>query len=239
MATTRFIFTSDGKLLREDVSSREIAITPEIVNSISASMMVPIPGVIVHPRWGQINLNVESNGKCWWAVGLKALTLRCSYKVGKDGVAFPDLGSVSSKDEPVLTREWVTPEDMRLMFFMTTYNRGGTFEKNGYAYLFAFDCFKQTWRLPIGNLFDDCHLCLGKEDFYADSHLAVLSDTLDQFSNSEWNNDLWTQSDKMMKTQNLFRFKPGNETFTQLPSVNHWTHYCYKVSVALSEKVVL
>lgn len=232
---TRHVFEQDGRLFREDINRREIAITPELVASMIQGQPMRVPFLVHHPKWGMTAACVEPNGTLWLSVRLKTLTLRCPYSATKNGIIVPQL---DSEDDPMLTRTWNVPSDMRLMFLMNTRHNGRHVLKNEYAYIFAMSQDNNAWRLPIGNLFDDCHLCLGQEEFIGDTHLEVLGKTLEQFELSEWNCDLW-KGEKINRTQSLFSFRVNNTGFEQVPPLNHWTQYCYKVSVAITEKIIL
>ena len=237
--STTYLFEADGKLYRHDLTRREIAITPEMVSSLCPSVEVRAPRLVDHPKWGMTGLLIESGENyCWWTVRLNRLMLRCRYKVIEGGIMFPQLDAGDSN--PNLSLEWTPPKDMRLVFLMCTQPLDRrTCIKNGSAHLFAFSGDGNTWRLPLGNIYDDCHLCLGTEEFLDETHMGVLSKTLTQFENSNWNQDLWGEIDKIRNTQALFRFKAVNDGNTQIPTEKHWTQFCYKVSVGISTRVVL
>lgn len=232
---TKYVIEDTGKIFREDITRREVAITPEMVSNLSANVTLRARHLIYHPKWGMTSLIIDSKQICWWTVRMDNLTLRCPFRARPEGIIVPQLNSC---EDPILTRVWSPPIDMTLAFFMATCTKHAYCHKEGVAYLLAIDEREDIWRLPIGNLFDDCHLCLGKEDFSSDTHLKTVGLVLEQLELSEWNNDLM-KGDKMTRMQELFSFKAKNEGFEQIPSASHWTKYCYKVSLSIADKVVL
>ena len=238
---TRFVFNDEGKLFREDLTIREISITPGVMSSLFRGEPIPVPGIVSHQDMGLIGLSADP-AKCWWTVQMKSLMLRCRFRHIDDGtvVVVPDFGSDTS---PILSIRWTPPADMKLILFVPTYKVLESiqeFRNNGASYLFAMSDDKNLWRFPIGNLYDDCKLCLGNERFSGTNHLAVVKEVFNQLEKSEWNADLWS-GDRATNTRKLFRFKVENEGFTQLPIENdwHWTALCNKVSLAIAERIVI
>ena len=235
---TRFVFNDEGKLFREDLTIREISITPGVVSSLFRGEPIAIPGIVSHQDMGLIGLSADPV-KCWWTVQMKSLMLRCRFRHVDDGTVVPDFGSDTS---PVLSIRWTPPEDMKILLFVPTCRDSESyqFRNNGASYLFAMSDDKNLWRFPIGNLYDDCKLCLGAELFSGTNHLTVVREVWNQLEKSEWNADLWT-GERAENTRKLFRFKVENEGFTQLPIENdwHWTALCTKISLALSERIVI
>jgi len=234
MATTQYVFQPDGKLFREDITRREIGITPQIARAMSGDVSARANAIAQHERWGQFNVQVESTGDCWWTALLPRLTIKCPWRMD-GGKWTPNL---NNPEDPIQALDWIPPDDMRLVFLMPVkWSPGNCIaEKVGHTYLFAFDNQGATWRLPLGNLYDECRICLGQERFAAASHMQCVAAALEQFANSQWNADLWrTQA----QTKALFSFLPKDSGFDQIPPERHWTSYCSKVGNAISEKVVL
>jgi hypothetical protein len=238
MATskTQYIFDKDGRLFREDSTLREIRIGDEIARALCQDMSIKIKNVVTHEKWGAHSLCADVGGSCWWTVSMPTLTLRCPF-IMKENIWVPQL---DNNEEPVTVQEWKAPNDMRLMFLVETRLSSGRVSKQNYTYLFAVSQDNNFWRLPLGNLFDECRVCLGNEEYFGLTHLEVVAKALEQLNNASWNADLWN-TDKRNKTHALFRYKPLDKGFEQMPvsDDHHWTTYCYKIGLTLTEKVVL
>jgi hypothetical protein len=60
---------------------------------------------------------------------------------------------------------------------------------------------------------------------------------VEQFRKSKWNADLMRTVEK---SQQFFRFQPGDDSFTTLPiEATDWTTLCDKVSTSIMERVIL
>ena len=161
---TKFSFKSDGRLYREDITLREIAITPQIAQSMCSGMSLQLHSVEKHDHYGQFNVCLDSNGTAWWTACLPKLTLRCPWRM-LDGKWVPNL---DNPEDPIQTLEWTPPKGMRLAFLCATKSAPvKLFVKDGHSYLFAYDDAGTTYRLPLGNLYDECRICLGSERFAA------------------------------------------------------------------------
>ena len=234
---TKFVFDNEGRLFREDTTSREITLTPGILASVCRGEPVAVPALIRHPELGLIGLSADPK-VCWWTIRMKSLMLRCRFRHLDDLTIVPDFSSDSS---PVLSVRWTPPDDMKLILFVqTAATETGGFKNSGPPFLFAVSDDKNLWRFPIGNLYDDCRLCLGEDRWYGKTQLEVLEAVFTQLEKSEWNADLWT-GERAENTRKLFRFKVENSGFTQLPTDEdrHWTSLCNKVGLAIAERIVI
>lgn len=234
MNIVEHIFDSEGRLFRETKSRIEIQLTPEIARSMVTDMQHKVTNLARHPL-GAVHLCADPAGYCYYTVDLKELPLRTAF-TATDDVLTPQF---DSDRDPVLALKWVPPADLRLRFFMRVYHHSLNRQQGDICYLFAFSEDNNAWHLPLGNLFDDCRICMGEERFTGPSQMDVLNSALSQFEKSEWNADLW-RGDVRMATKRLFRFKASNEKMTQLPIEGAgWMAHCQKVGVELARLVVL
>ena len=228
-----FLIEGDGKIFRRDIVSREIRITNEITTALCKDVSITVKNLMATEKQGMISMRSEMGGSIWWTVMLNHLNLRCPF-IMRDGFFVPQL---DRDDEPIITLPWEVPNSMRLVFLAETAFIGSRSRKQGYCYLFAIDENGDYYRLPLGNLYDECRICMGQEEFLSFDHLTTLNMVLEQFSNSEWNADLWTTE---RATQSMFRFVPDGTGFKQaVMAITPWTKLCAKIGHATTEKVVL
>lgn len=124
---------------------------------------------------------------------------------------------------------WRMPDDMTVVLGITVVQSNRGF-KLGKYYLAAYDQKGATWRLPLCNLYDHLELCHGQEHGFHPTAMKALLTGLAQFRSSAWNSDLNGQF-QQRNAPLMFRFKPVNSGFEQLPiETATWTVLCQKVS---------
>lgn len=223
------VFKDNGRIYRRQVTETEIQIGQEVSRVLMKDFVKRIGPVCEH-ELGTIEVSVDSreNQSMWW-IALTKLPLRATYKASTE-VVTPSFGDAS---DPVMTLHWAVPQSMRLIF-MTEITRSGDRATAGVCYLFAISRDNNCWKLPIGNIYDDCHLCMGEDYFRGANALEAFALALHQFSKSQWNRDLWRDSANCSR---LFRFKPNETEFVQLPintPSGDWTRLCPKVGTSLT-----
>lgn len=229
------VFDGTGRLWRRRIEQHEIQVTPEMAAQLVSDVTFNFRAVARH-EMGMINACFNNAlGHTFWTVKLKKLHLRTTYRVAKDLVT----PSFESSDDPQLAIDWYPIEGMTLAFLMRCTDKGTSIVADT-CYLFAMSQDKNVWHLPIGNLHDDCKVCMGQEAFVGYDYLEVIDSALQQLKNSNWNIDLWKDKANCMR---MFRFAPSDiEGFHQLPinaPDNDWTRLCVKVGSNLAKFIVV
>lgn len=187
--------------------------------------------------FGQVDMATDDESKVWWTVDVEHLYMNTPFAV-KSGILVPNFAGENS---PNVQIKWKVPDDMTLLLTLVTERITSAVYSCGEQYLHAFDDNSEAWKLPTSNVYDDCRLCSG--DFNSDSsdHFGALQKALHQFKNSKWNRDLMPDGEEeRLKTELMFRFKPKNDGFEQLPMQlpldRTWSCLCKKVSSQITTR---
>lgn len=232
MTTNEFVIRPDGSIVKRTTSEAPINILPAIAQAFQTDVRVRLDNVmnlaeLGEPLFGMASLNVTAKTRqMWWSVSVRTLNLHTHFVLVKDKM-LPDFSAQSGTEMEI---QWQVPdEDMSVVLgIQMTMDRDGTYVL-GKHYLVAYDRSKRTYRLPLSNLYDHCELCHGQSLEPHASMVAALMTGLKQFRGSLWNKDLngaFQQSNAPL----LFRWKPDNTGFVQLPSERPWPELCQKVA---------
>lgn len=227
--TTELIIKPNGRCLRREVLEYELNVNEQaIANATSQSPRI-MNHIFSHPERGTVHLAM-AGGSCFWTLNLQTLNMTAPFRV-IEKILVPNFGS----SEMILPMVWEVPRDMRL-FLMIQSTQSASPATLINSWMFAMDSGKRFWRLPLPNIYDDCHLCLGKFPVAYDTHQELVNATVAQFDKSQWNSDLLKS---LENTQLMFRFKPKDKTFVTEPPEGKWTDWCIKVALAVQENLVV
>lgn len=186
-------------------------------------------------RYGPANLVLSAKGDVAFAtVRLYELRLRTTIRA-RDKIITPSFEDTGDIVELV----WPAPADMTLVHVTDLTNRGNIWTASTW-YLYAFFSSLDVYQLPLANLYNDCHICVGHERLSEDSIQGVVDDGLVRFHQSNWNSHLIREDGGMYKnSQELFRFDSTETGFIAKPSREHWGLYCRKIGTPQLQNVML
>lgn len=219
----------DGMAQKVEVRRYDIDLTAEVAESLAAGRFIKIPNLFP-TRWGNAGVAIADAKNVYWTFAMASLPLKAPFRA-INGVVVPNFGG---SNDPVIALEWKVPSDMKLRALVWTSIHGTYHFIVSRAWLFAFDTYESTYRLPLGNLYDECRLCLGQATISGTNHLDAAINGMNQVQNGVWNADLWST---VNETQKLFRFKPTNDSFSQEEPLTHWPALCTKVGNAIIDKI--
>lgn len=243
METTRYVVDKEGMFM-ETVNRSEIEITDSIAEAFTESMTRPIKNVLRYGGiFGDVAVTVAGKGYAHWSVQVLTLPLRCCCNT-ENGVVVPVF---DSKQCPLLPMKWKVPGDMRLVLGVTSIQNPeykhyfGGLEQ----FLVAFDSNNRMYRLPTSNLFADCGLCHNMPEVHHQQAMGVVRQACEQFEKSEWNAHLYNDTTEVRRqcTKQMFRWKPTEDTFEQLPMIlpegRDWTALCEKIAVDKLNSIII
>ena len=169
---------------------------------------------------GPAAVQLAGGGMEYWSIRIMSMPLNCPFEVEK-GIAHPVMSQRDSS-ELYITVPWVPPPTMRLMLGVWI----RPIHEARKSWLIAYDDKKDGYQLPIGNIYEDCALCLGGYDSFGPDTFGVLQKTINQFLKSKWNSDLYSRDDRARR---LFSFAPRDAGFEQIQHPK-WTECCQKRS---------
>lgn len=141
-------------------------------------------------------------------------------------------------DSQMIYLEWKVPTPAMRVFLLVTVTppaepNTGHKMYSSLQHLVAMDSAGRIYRMPTSNTFDDCKLCTGNYDTQGITVMDCLIKAMEQFSKSEWQQDLAGRggSEGAVRAQKMFRYKPLEDGFEQLEStvISSWTELCIKV----------
>lgn len=241
-----YVLKSDGRVLRRPVeltvqNETEIAIDDAILSTLTLSITRKVHRLAFLPE-GVVHQCVTSDsGESFLSLRLARLKILATVKTNE--------GIVRPAFEPqgdFIPLEWIVPGDMRLMFVARCQpERDGTYFCQ-WAYLFALNGNgRQAYKMPLPNLYADCHICLGVSGYFGNSLLECFQNTLQGFTDSKWNADLIHGDERrgilpcFDQSQDMFIFKPVKDGFETLPPAAPWASLCEKVGTAVLEFAIL
>ena len=230
---TDFLITTEGRTYRRDVTYRELDPGDAMQKAFNKSVVTRIRNIVELPGHGPCHVTQEgATGIQYWSVPLYELVLRTTF-AAREGELYPTFAHKDSTEVPmevVWNKEAGVGEmdkPMALRFVGEVAPSG----ENGYYvrdhYLYAFDERKAAYRLPLGNLYENCRLCMGEYDSSCSTAVGSLILALKQFRAAPWNSDLFSDEELIPR---FFHFKPLEKGFMTLPILEDWTVNCNKVS---------
>ncbi len=163
--------------------------------------------------------------KLWASVRVKTLNLHTTFKIENE-VMTPTFDA----EGKFIEMPWVAPDTMRLVLGMAINATPDLMQyKLGKHWLIAYDNKGASYKLPMSNLYDHLELCHGQAHAIQPTMMGAVYLGLKAFRSSKWNADLRGSVTREMAPQ-LFRFKPLNVGFEQIPSIDPWHKLCMKAS---------
>jgi hypothetical protein len=232
---TEIVIQPDGAFIRRTITDQELDIGDEVVEQISRGCDRRLAHVgCVKAAEGEVAVHLCcSCSESYWTVPLTQLRLRCPFHLTGDQLLVPAL---DSKSDPIMDQVFTVPPGMQIAILFKISNLSPVMYRLDKSWLFALSDRGDSYRLPLGNLYDDCSVCTGEENLRDNSALGLVQKGLDQIDRSVWNQDLWNRPSLC---QSLFRFKVEPNGFRQVPTAVDWMELCNKVSVDASRKLVL
>lgn len=228
---TEFVIGQNGKMFRRDVQTMDVVVPESVITPLTENVTRKCLYVAAVTK-EQLLANVCITGRGeFWSVPLKQLPLRAPFHL-IDGVMVPAFGS---NTDPVMDMKWTPPNGMDIIAGFDCEASGSGTASALVActqmYLFA-HAARRYYKLPLGNLYDDCRVCTGRRDsVWSGCYAHLLETMLDMFSKSMWNADLWGNA---AECQKLIRFKPHNKGFDQQAPLEAWTNLCKVVSTPIT-----
>lgn len=237
MNSRELIFKDTGETLLRTITEELVDIPDSEIAKLAQTTEKRINNVGEVDGY-QYDVIVASDG-IYTSGWLKSLSIRAPYSADSNGVLHPNL---SSKTEPVLTMEWAPPRDAALHLICKSCNASdsglGVNHSIMAMWLFLIDRDGVGFRLPIGNIHDDCAICMGNGNGVGSDFLnEAVQRTMERFRQTQWNADLWKD---ISSTQLMFGWKPvdsKNGEFQQQPIPDNWKNLCIKVATAMMSKI--
>lgn len=229
-AKTFFVINEQSRLERWSISRQEMNINDAIIEPLTTNLsricknVMPMSAVSPDAL-GNVSMSTMSQGQSVFSMPVFKMSLNTRFASDSNGILTPVF---EAPDGPTLPIFWIPPTTMKLVLSIIL---GPKFE-NMNQYLTAHDKQGRLWRLPLSNLYQDCRLCPGIADYSRSQNcLDSLKVAWEQFRNSKWNQDLYADSTdgRRRATNKMFRFKPNDSDFTQLPLDAEWTDLCEKI----------
>lgn len=233
---TYLLFSPEGEF-KLTLKSETIQISDEIRKDLLAGSFLGSSNLMditeqTAGYFSKVKLLVGAVGARWIAK-VERLSINTSFLL-RDGIHYPTFDHKSG--EP-MSMVWRPPKDMNLQLCVTVMpycdraNKVTTYYADTH-WMAAFDSAGEAYMLPIGNLYSDCKLCHGFNSGYQGDQYTVFMAALKHFNSSPYNTDLYEGANIMERTASLFRWKPTDSGFDQLP-VNadgeNWRRLCEKV----------
>lgn len=232
MEKIEIIIQQNGTLIERTINERNLNAEQTVLNALTEDVCRSVRHAFNVPEWGSVHASVGLKDIIW-SVPINRIPLYAKFRPFKD-IVVPVFASTTDEIEMPLI--WKALEAVRVVFVILTEDLDGRITING-NWLFALDCNKRAYRLPLPNLHDDCRICTGEFNFDHDTAFQSIQASLEQFSKSKWNADLMRTIEQ---SQKFFRFRPTNETFETLPvDAPDWTTLCEKVSTTITERIIL
>lgn len=234
METIEYLLRAGGDVVKRHVVETPVNVPDALFIRLQGEVFVPFRQALTITNWGTVNLIVTNGVYSYWTVPVQRILLRAPFKVGTDKLMVPIFGN---KEEPPIEVKWDVPEGMRLvMLLMLKGDTNGCRYQVTKSYLYAADTRPEYWKLPLPNIYDDGAICEGRKVRWFPSALEAVVDMLATFDASNWNADLWSDTEK---THRMFRFKPIEGGFeTQAPETS-WITLCRKTVVGNIQKWLL
>lgn len=231
MPNVEYVITKSG-VKKRIIEEMDVQATDGIITSLSGNVMRKCARVLtLGGNYGGVGFAASQNNHTTWSIRVLQLPLNCPWNT-ESGTVVPVFDSESL---PVMRLMWKVPDSM-ILLLIAQVSQGSKYKVVEQS-LVAMDSSSHLYMLPVSNLYDDLRLCSGltPTGMMPLSHPAAVDavrEVAAQFDKSHWNQDLYatTSSTRKQHTKNLFRFKPLNEGFEQLPSTDEWQKLCVKVS---------
>jgi hypothetical protein len=228
---TEYILNETGSIIRRTTTDQELDVSHRLTAVLMKSASIVTPRMFEIPEYGMVGLNAKPDSYSL-TVPVKRLMIRAPWKLA-DGFLVPNF---SSSNDPIMTITWWVPEGMTLKMLIAVQNYTESIFAMTNMWLFAIDSRGATYRIPLANIHDDCHVCHGQKDIIHQTLQGLVSVCLQRFEISKYNADLWKSAEQ---TQRFFRVKPGTkDSFEQQSIDGDWTKLCLKVATAACKLMI-
>lgn len=237
---TQFVIDLEGRIYRQDVNYREIDPGDALQKAFQLNLTARIRNILEIPGHGPAHMVFESATAIqYWSVPMTEIVLRTTFGAGNpgawnEGEIFPTFAEKESGEVPMEvvwklndilseTSKW-----MGIRFVAEVASSGTRYYVRDH-YLYAFDERHAAYRLPFGNIYENCRMCMGDYDSTSSTAAECVQKALTQFKRATWNADLFNNEELI---QRFVRFKPLESGFKTLPILDDWTEVCAKVGTS-------
>lgn len=237
MDSMEYVIKSDGTVTRRCISELNIEVPDSALAPLTKRSAVGSLNLMTLQGYGVASANVASDGSsAVWTVPIKEVLIRGGFKL-VDGIMLPHFAKKDTVDVNQMEMLWTAPMPLFLVPMLSWNTRKSRWSAPK-LYFWARDTRGGYYKLPLPNIFDDGSVCEGREIGFFPTQLEAVMDALNTFRNSIWNADLWNMVEE---SQRMFRFKPTNDGFQQLPmDANTWVNLCVKsVNTEIQSKILL
>ena len=177
-----------------------------------------------------VSASVLPSGGCVFSIPIVAINLDATYTIQEKVI-----WATFSKEDQRMILKWNAPGDMSLVFLVHVESTGVIG-----SYLVATNSQGVNYRLPFGNIYEDCKMCGGSYVSASSSLLESAERALWQFENSPWNVDLAKPEYAKAggKLHSLASWNISNDEFVQVECLD-WEANCEKVSVDFITKNII
>jgi len=243
MNESRFVIDTQGRVFLEHFERSEIEPGDALQKAFTTNVVTTARNFMELPGHGPIHVvHQQSDSTLHISVPLETINFRTTFKAIKEDDGYKDqfYPTFAHKDsgEPILEMEWNRADAMlkqdatmriRFHLLIRPSSNGDQWLCHDH-YLYAFDGRGVAWRLPLGNLYETCQVCMGQYNSTSPTVLEAVQKAIHQFRTAPWNSDLFYQGDTIWK---FIRFKSVDNKFHTQPILAPWTTLCTKVSTAL------
>jgi len=232
MSSKSYIAIEDNRAFRCTLTKDEFFITPQMLDQMTSEVVRKTPPLfnLVKRTEGNVGFCkfLTCGKQAFMVMDVLAIIFNVSTSLEEDGAIVPIFnGHEASR----MNLRWQVPVDMsvKLGVCINTARDQLTF---GHQYLCAYDPL--TWaayKLPLGNLYGDARLCHGQSsgNFVFNNLADMALGVAELFKTSAWNADL-ISVEECEKCKKVFRWKPTNDSFEQLPSLQDWKANSTKIA---------
>lgn len=228
-----YILNEEGRLFRRTTDQREVRLTADLAGVFSNDVSIKFPKFMKIHNEISCGMTVKRS-MITFTCHLPRLRIRCPWKAGAGGIVTPDWKGNTAP----LELFWDVPKDADLCLLITVYcDLDGAWSQDK-TYLFLMSTTKdgKGYRIPTSNLFENGEMCTGLHDLIKmPTARAAAEFVFDQVDRGVWRNDLMPAPEKSAA---LFRFKPTDVGFEQVPMEQDWRQFCYPIGNSKMEEIV-
>lgn len=231
----------DGTMGHVKISVQPRMLTQEIIKTFASKAVRKVHNAFPTRSGSPATIHLAGN-EVFVSCYLYKINIRTSFQLGSDKLLRPvflDKNTPDDKKEKLLMMngEWAPPETMRVMFAARIKEWGSTRPRSHHdhgCFLIAWDALNRARRLPLPNLYDTLALCTGQFDGSSSNLAGAFDLALEQFENSEWNQDLFTD-DRSRGANELMKFRATEGGMESVEFDHTWEYYCPIQSTSVIE----
>lgn len=203
----------DGQIWR--CTEDPVLVDERFANEIAKTQFFTLPSVFyVDGNPVTIRMRTDAPKYISTHVLINDLTIKAGFLADGDNVAI----AFNNKNSIQLTVKWVPPCKMRLI---TEFQLSGNGQVVQYYQTFlVLEKDNALYRLPLSNVYDDGHLCLGNDSIITTNIMEGVSTIIRKINDTKWDADL---TPPMNACHALFKFKRNASAqlgFDQITSVD-------------------